>query len=125
MPVNIQAGPRPYSTDFQPVIAPCLPAGTGHLLDTNVVSELRKVIAGRADQHVAAWQEQVNKNACFVSAVTLMELEIGVLCMERRDGRQGALLRAWLEEHVVPEFAGRILAGERCRCTAVRPISCD
>ncbi len=80
-----------------------------YLLDTNVVSELRKVIAGRANPRVAAWQEQVNQSACLVSAVTLMELEIGVLRMERRDGRQGALLRAWLEERVVPEFAGRIL----------------
>lgn len=81
-----------------------------YLLDTNVISELRKVVAGRADQRVAAWQEQVNQGACFVSAVTLMELDIGVLRMERRDARQGALLRAWLEERVVPEFAGRVLA---------------
>jgi predicted nucleic acid-binding protein len=80
-----------------------------YLLDTNVISELRKVIEGRADQHVAAWQEQVNQSACFISAMTLMELEIGVLRMERRDARQGALLRAWLEERVVPEFAGRVL----------------
>jgi hypothetical protein len=80
-----------------------------YLLDTNVVSELRKVIEGRADQRVAAWQEQVNQSSCFISAVTLMELEIGVLRMERRDARQGALLRAWLEERVVPAFTGRVL----------------
>jgi toxin FitB len=80
-----------------------------YLLDTNVVSELRKVIEGRADPNVAVWQQQVNSSACFVSAMTLMELEIGVLRLERRDARQGALLRAWLEERVVPEFAGRVL----------------
>lgn len=38
-----------------------------------------------------------------------MELEIGVLRMERRDAREGALLRTWLQERVVPEFAGRVL----------------
>ncbi|MNT49325.1 Toxin FitB [compost metagenome] len=38
-----------------------------------------------------------------------MELETGVLQIERRDARQGALLRAWLDHHVLPEFAGRVL----------------
>jgi toxin FitB len=80
-----------------------------YLLDTNVLSELRKVVDGRGDPHVAAWQARVDRNACFVSTITLMELEIGVLRMERRDPRQGALLRAWLEECVVPEFAGQVL----------------
>lgn len=80
-----------------------------YLLDTNVVSELRKVVEGRADPRVAAWQEQVNSGTCFVSAVTLMELEIGVLRMERRDARQGMLLRTWLEERVQPEFGSRVL----------------
>ncbi|MFT4190176.1 MAG: type II toxin-antitoxin system VapC family toxin [Comamonas sp.] len=80
-----------------------------YLLDTNVVSELRKVEEGKADPRVAAWQAQVDLSRCFLSAMTLMELEIGVLRMERRDAAQGALLRAWLETRVVPEFAGRVL----------------
>ena len=45
----------------------------------------------------------------FVSAITIMELETGVLQIERRDTAQGALLRAWLDGHVLPEFAGRVL----------------
>lgn len=91
-----------------------------YLLDTNVVSELRKVAAGKADSHVAAWQAQVDPNACFVSALTVMELEAGVLRLERRDARQGALLRAWLEESVLPGFAGRVLAVDEAvaRCCA-------
>jgi len=80
-----------------------------YLLDTNVISELRKVVEGRADPRVTAWQEQVNQSACFVSAMTMMELEMGVLRMERRDARPGALLRTWLEGRVVPAFAGRVL----------------
>ncbi|MFT4256450.1 MAG: type II toxin-antitoxin system VapC family toxin [Pseudoxanthomonas sp.] len=80
-----------------------------YLLDTNVVSELRKVVAGKADACVATWQAQVDHSTCFVSAITLMELETGVLRMERRDARQGTLLRAWLENSVLPEFAGRVL----------------
>jgi len=80
------------------------------LLDTNVVSELRKVRAGRADGHVADWADRVDASELYVSVITLQELEIGVLLAERRDPAQGAVFRAWLNEHVMPAFAGRILA---------------
>ena len=80
-----------------------------YLLDTNVVSELRKAGAGRADPNVARWAAGVPTARLFISVITLMELESGVLLMERRDARQGALLRTWLTAHVVPAFAGRVL----------------
>lgn len=80
-----------------------------YLLDTNVVSELRKAGAGRADPNVARWAAHVPTARLFISVITLMELESGVLLMERRDARQGALLRTWLTAHVVPAFAGRVL----------------
>lgn len=80
-----------------------------YLLDTNVISEIRKVADGKADLRVAAWQSQVNTAICFISAVTLMELEIGVLRMERRDATQGSQLRQWLNHQVIPEFEGRVL----------------
>lgn len=79
------------------------------VLDTNVVSELRKVRAGKADRNVAAWAEQVDATDLFVSAITIMELELGVLSIERKDATHGALLRAWLDQHVLPEFYGRTL----------------
>lgn len=79
------------------------------LLDTNVVSELRKAKAGKADQNVAGWAAQVPTARLFVSAITVQELEIGVLLVERRDAAQGAILRAWLDDHVLPAFEDRIL----------------
>ncbi|WP_027782098.1 MULTISPECIES: type II toxin-antitoxin system VapC family toxin [Burkholderia] len=79
------------------------------VLDTNVVSELRKVRAGKADKNLVAWSSTVDAPALFVSAITIMELETGVLQIERRDPVQGALLRAWLDGHVLPEFTGRVL----------------
>ena len=79
------------------------------VLDTNVVSELRKVRLGKADMNVAAWTESVDAADLFVSAITILELELGVLSMERKDATQGALLRSWLEQHVLPEFSGRTL----------------
>jgi len=80
-----------------------------YVLDTNVVSELRKVRAGKADPNVAAWTESVDAADLFVSAITIMELELGVLLIERKDATWGAVLRAWLEQHVLPEFSGRTL----------------
>jgi len=80
------------------------------VLDTNVVSELRKARQGKADANVVAWSQSVDAAELFVSAITIMELELGVLAIERKDAAQGALLRAWLEQHVLPEFADRTLA---------------
>jgi predicted nucleic acid-binding protein len=79
------------------------------ILDTNVVSELRKVRLGRAHRNVMAWAECVDAADLFVSAITIMELELGVLSIERKDATQGAMLRSWLEHHVLPEFSGRTL----------------
>ena len=80
-----------------------------YLLDTNVVSELRKVRHGKADADVAEWADSVEATDLYLSAITLQELEIGVLLAERRDTSQGVVLRAWLNNHVLPAFMGRIL----------------
>ena len=81
-----------------------------YLLDTNVVSELRKAKAGRADKNVKAWADSVPAMSMYLSAITILELETGILLIERRDPPQGALLRSWLDGHVLPAFSGRVLA---------------
>lgn len=81
-----------------------------YLLDTNVVSELRKAAAGRADPAVVAWADATKAATLFLSVIAVLELERGVLLVERRDQAQGAHLRAWLQERVLPAFEGRILA---------------
>lgn len=81
-----------------------------YLLDTNVVSELRKARARKAHPRVVAWARRVPVATLFLSVVTVQELEIGVLLAERRDPAQGAILRGWLEDQVLPAFADRILA---------------
>lgn len=80
-----------------------------YLLDTNVVSEFRKIRVKKANRQVAAWADSVDAADLYLSVITLQELEIGVLLMERRDPVQGAVFRTWLNEHVLPAFAGRIL----------------
>lgn len=81
-----------------------------YLLDTNLVSELRKIRSGKADRNVAAWADSVDANELYISAITIQELEIGVLLAERRDAAKGAALRTWLDGHVLPAFANRILS---------------
>ena len=80
------------------------------VLDTNVVSELRKVRSGKANPGVAAWAETVSSAELFISAITIQELEHGVLLMERSDPTQGALLRAWLDQSVTAAFTNRVIA---------------
>ena len=78
------------------------------LLDTNVLSELRR--RDRTDRNVAAWADALDPADLFLSAITILEIEAGTLLIERRDPAQGALLRAWIDHRVLPAFAGRILA---------------
>ncbi len=79
------------------------------LLDTNVISELRKAGDGKADAKVTAWLASEDAASFYISAITLMELEVGILRVERRDDAQGAMLRAWMDTRVLPEFSERVL----------------
>lgn len=80
-----------------------------YLLDTNVISELRKYEKRLAAPGILAWVPTVRPEDLYISVITIEELEIGVLNIERRDGAQGRVLRLWLEEKVLPTFAGRVL----------------
>lgn len=80
-----------------------------YVLDTNVVSELRKIRSGKAHSNVKAWTKSVDAGCLFISSITIMELELGVSLLERKDTSQGAIMRAWLEQHVLPEFEDRTL----------------
>ena len=79
------------------------------ILDTNVVSELRKAAAGRANNGVTDWANSVPATLMFMSVMTLHELEHGVLLAERSDPTKGAILRTWLDNSVNPAFADRLL----------------
>ena len=80
-----------------------------YLLDTNVISELRKTGSGKADKNVVAWANNVSATRLFLSVISILELETGILLVERRDPTQGAVLRAWLNSHVLPAFFDRVL----------------
>lgn len=80
-----------------------------YLLDTNVISELRKAKSSKANKNVVAWAKNMSPAMLFLSVITILELETGILLVERRDPSQGAVLRSWLNAHVLPAFADRIL----------------
>lgn len=71
---------------------------------------MRKVGDGRADANVVAWIGAEEAANFFISAITVLELERGVLSVQRRDAAGGARLRAWLDNRIRPEFEGRILS---------------
>lgn len=77
------------------------------LLDTNVLSALRR--RHRADDRVGVWAAALSPSDIFLSVITVLEIEAGVLSIERRDPAQGAILRGWVDRQVLPGFAGRIL----------------
>ncbi len=91
-----------------------------YILDMNVVSELRK--GRKAHRSVRVWAQALPTASLYLSVISILELEIGVLLMERRDRKQGGILRTWMEEHVLPSFSGRILAIDTAvaqRCAAL------
>ena len=79
-----------------------------YILDTNVISELRK--ARKTHPNVRKWAERLPSANLYISVISLLELEIGILLIQRRDNEQGAILRAWMDRHVLPTFSSRILA---------------
>jgi predicted nucleic acid-binding protein len=92
------------------------------LLDTNVVSELRKAKTGKINRRVKAWAKSVSATTLFLSSISILELEIGILMVERRDPVQGKLLRSWMDGHVLPTFNNRVLAVDTAvaqRCAAL------
>jgi predicted nucleic acid-binding protein len=78
-----------------------------YVLDTDVVSHLRR--PEKAHPNVVAWASNTPVTLHFISAITLLELERGILSMERKDAAQGAVLRVWMDGQILVRFSGRIL----------------
>ncbi len=81
-----------------------------HLLDTDIVFELRNAKAGTTDPGLAAWAAGAARSSLFISALSLLELETAAIRAERKDKVQGTALRDWLDNRVAPAFDGRVLA---------------
>ena len=80
-----------------------------YILDTNVISELRRAGQGKADENVVRWASSVETASLYVSVISILEIETGILQIERRDPDQANRLRNWFEGHVLQAFENRIL----------------
>lgn len=80
-----------------------------YLLDTNIISESRKLGTTRVDLCAAQWLSRIDVEATFVSAMTIFELERGVRQMERRDAKQGTALRRWFDDQIITIYEHRTL----------------
>jgi hypothetical protein len=81
------------------------------LLDTNVISELRR--PDKADRNVVTWANAHSAASFFISAISILEIEVGALLITRKDQAQGHALRMWIDHQVLPRFEGRVLAATR------------
>jgi len=90
------------------------------LLDTNILSELRR--PHKANPHVLQWAAKCNLGDMYVSVISILEIEMGILRVQRHDVAQASILFDWLESHILRQFQGRILdidiAVARC-CAAL------
>jgi predicted nucleic acid-binding protein len=90
------------------------------VVDTNLLSELRR--RDRTNPRVADWARRIPASELFLSAITILEVELGALSIMRRDPAQRAILRNWIDNKVLPAFAGRILPVDTAvaqRCAAL------
>lgn len=98
---------------------------SGFLLDTNVVSELRK--RERCAPKVDAWVRTIPQEQIFISVLVIGELKQGVLLKRRNDPESAAVLERWFTS-LIDLYAQRILpvtiqiAQEWGKLSAVRPI---
>ena len=79
----------------------------GFLIDTNVLSELRK--GARANANVRRWFDSLDENDIYLSVLVTGEIRRGIENIRRRDSRAAAALDAWLDK-VVRAHADRVLS---------------
>jgi predicted nucleic acid-binding protein len=97
-----------------------------YLLDTNVLSELRK--GPRCNTHVAVWFAPVPDDEMYLSVLVIGEIRRGIERLRSRDPQAAASLAGWLTQ-VITGHRDRILAVDHVvaeewgRMTAVRPLS--
>ena len=80
-----------------------------YLLDTNVISEWRKVRNGTGNAGVGAWIESKSLDLFYLSVITMMELRLGVVSHMRKDARQAEVYHEWVESLLLKGFGSHIL----------------
>ncbi len=84
-----------------------------YLLDTNVLSEIRKIGSGKANSNVVNWVSHYSEQNFFLSVITLLEIQQGILSIQRKDSEQAKRLNNWLNNYVLTSFDKRIFDIDR------------
>lgn len=90
-----------------------------YLLDTNVISELRK---RDGDAGVKQWIRAQTTSDLTISVVTVIEIETGILRVARTDPDQARSLNRWFEQHVLTGFVGRVVPLDMPAARRVPPL---
>lgn len=80
-----------------------------YILDTNVLSEFRRLTLGRGNKAVGQWAGTVSPASMYLSSITIFEVDLGIQSLALRDAAGAANIRQWLNSYVLKEFANRIL----------------
>lgn len=78
------------------------------LFDTNVISEFRKIEKGKANTGVIRWSENHDIRLAYISVITVMEIQQGILRLARKDEAQAQRLQQWRDK-ILNTFEGRII----------------
>lgn len=81
-----------------------------YLLGTDVIDQLRQARSDAADCRVLSWAKSQAPSELYISVITLLEIERGIIDVERADALQGIALRQWFEYQLKTTFAPRTLA---------------
>jgi PIN family toxin-antitoxin system, toxin component len=81
-----------------------------YLLDTNIISELKKLDSGKIHPQVQRWAYSINLMQTKISVVSITEIRTGILSLARKDQAQAASLDNWFTNRLLPAYRTRTLS---------------
>ena len=80
-----------------------------YLLDTNIISELKKLDSGKIHPQVQRWAYSINLMQTKISVVSITEIRTGILSLARKDQAQAASLDNWFTNRLLPAYRTKTL----------------
>jgi len=81
-----------------------------YLLNTNIISELKKLDSGKIHPQVQRWAYSINLMQTKISVVSIIEIRTGILSLARKDQAQAASLDNWFTNRLLPAYRTRTLS---------------
>ena len=81
-----------------------------YLLNTNIISELKKLDSGKIHPQVQRWAYSINLMQTKISVVSIIEIRTGILSLARKGQAQAASLDNWFTNRLLPAYRTRTLS---------------